>query len=414
MNTKVSKAMLALFIGLAFLVGICSIHSQAWAGGYTDKSYHDSGDIHTYKHPKKGSYTSPFDYGAKTAPYVAPEPKGTCNCFTFDATKSYDVDGQKLTVAWDFGDGTTSDKPVVQHCYDKAGAYKVNLTVKDSSGMVCDTGVATTSVDANFPPTAVAQNVSACVGEGATFDGSASTASGPALYTWDFGDGTTGEGAKVTHAYQKAGTYRVMLKVDDGKKTTCSVAQASATATIADSVSVSVTGPEAICTGNTASFDAMGTGGSLKYLWDFGDGTTLEDGSKVSHAYQKGGDYTVSVTADNGQGFGCSKASASTRIKVSTPPIADAGQNLACCVGEATTFDGSKSNAPDGSRLSYRWDFGDGQTAEGAKVTHSYEKSGNYKVVLTVKTDSGASCDTAMSSFMAKVNTKPEAVIEVK
>ncbi|UCG36298.1 MAG: PKD domain-containing protein [Candidatus Bathyarchaeota archaeon] len=53
-----------------------------------------------------------------------------------------------------------------------------------------------------------------------TFDGSASYAPGiPAKtidsYSWDFGDGTNGTGAAVTHAYNTTGTYSVTLTIVD-------------------------------------------------------------------------------------------------------------------------------------------------------------------------------------------------------
>ena len=48
-------------------------------------------------------------------------------------------------------------------------------------------------------------------------------------------------------------------------------------------------------------------------------------------------------------------------------------------------FDGLASNDPDGSTIaSYQWDFGDGQTATGASVSHVYSTTGNYSAVLTV------------------------------
>ncbi|HTL70378.1 MAG TPA: PKD domain-containing protein [Candidatus Eisenbacteria bacterium] len=399
---------------VALAAGLFGFQASAFAGGYTDKSIHDSGDVNTYKHPNQKSFTGPFDYSpTNRVERVSKEPVGRCNCFTFDATKSHDVDGQKLSVLWDLGDGTTSDKPVVTHCYEKAGDYKVALTVKDSSGMVCDSGYATASVSANFPPTAAAgEDKRVCLGESVSFDGSSSTASSTPKYTWDFGDGETGEGSVVSHSYQKPGSYRVRLTVDDGKSTECSVATDALVATVADRASVTLKGTEATCVGRNAHFDAQGTGG--KYTWDFGDGETAEGGSSMGHTYKKGGTYTVRVTADNGHGDSCSIAVDSMTVRVNTNPIADAGENLACCVGQSTTFDGSKSSHPDGSPLKYHWDFGDGQGADEARTSHTYEKSGSYRVVLTVSDDSGSECSTSSDSFVAEVNTKPEAVIQVR
>ena len=402
-----------MVLALAVLcTGLLQMNAQA--GEWTDKSVHDSGEINTYKRPDQPSFTGPFDYSPTSAVQPVEAPSGRCNSFTFDATKSYDVDRQKLSILWDFGDGTTSDKPVITKTYDKAGDYNVTLTVKDSSGMQCDTGVNSTKVSVNYPPTCVlGEDKKACIDEAVSFDASGSASSAPAKYTWDFGDGEKGEGTSTTHAYQKAGTYRVRLLIDDGKGTQCSTAGCAQTVVVGDRPMVDLKGPETICTGRTASFDAQGSGAS-KYHWDFGDGTVSEGGSRVSHAYQKGGDYTVSVTADNGQGFSCSVAADSTHIKVSSTPLADAGENLTCCVGKNANFDASQSSSPDGSALSYHWDFGDGQSSDDKMTTHAYEKSGNYRVILTVKDNSGSDCGMSSDSFVANVNTQPEAVIEVR
>src|SRR5215467_1913540 len=47
--------------------------------------------------------------------------------------------------------------------------------------------------------------------------------------------------------------------------------------------------------GNTYTFQAES--GFSNYVWDFGDGST-GTGSTVSHMYQAGGPYTVSLTAN--------------------------------------------------------------------------------------------------------------------
>lgn len=59
--------------------------------------------------------------------------------------------------------------------------------------------------------------------------------------------------------------------------------------------------------------------------------------------------------------------------------------------GETVTFDAGESSDPDGSIVTYRWDFdGDGSfEATGEQVTHSFQE-GTYDVVLEVVDDEGS------------------------
>ena len=54
----------------------------------------------------------------------------------FDATQSFDPDGDELTFFWEFGDGTTGDGPLVSHTYTTHGEILVTLTVSDGRGGV--------------------------------------------------------------------------------------------------------------------------------------------------------------------------------------------------------------------------------------------------------------------------------------
>ena len=63
----------------------------------------------------------------------------------------------------------------------------------------------------------------------------------------------------------------------------------------------------------------------------------------------------------------------------------------------------AEATDPENESLTYDWDLGDGATASGAQVTHTYELSGVYRPTVTVTDASGAS-----ASDSARVEVIPE------
>lgn len=53
---------------------------------------------------------------------------------TFDASQSYDPDGQIVQYLWDFGDNTSSNQKVATYAYARAGNFSPKLTVTDDKG----------------------------------------------------------------------------------------------------------------------------------------------------------------------------------------------------------------------------------------------------------------------------------------
>ena len=370
-----------------------------------------------------------FSLGAAVPAYAAEhEAKicktSKCNTFTFDGRKSYDCDCSScLTYAWDFGDGTTSTEPVVTHTYEKGGEYTVTLTVKDNSGLECDTDVTTEKVTVNTPPVAAfTAPEKACCGTEVTFDASSTTDDTPGniSYCWNFGDGTTGDGKVVTHTYNKSGSYKVVLNVDDGAGSACSTdctskciaINAGPTADAGCDIERCVRatkgqeGGYAVCLDGSKSCDPEND--CLTYAWDFGDGEKGE-GAKVNHNYKNGGSYTATLTVDDGSGLACSTSTDTVSIKLQAAPIAVATGTEKICVGQDASFDGSGSSVEGGRALKYLWTFGDGATGEGVNVTHKYEKSGKHNVVLTVDDGLGTACSKAMDARCIYVNAGPTA-----
>ena len=85
------------------------------------------------------------------------------------------------------------------------------------------------------------------------------------------------------------------------------------------------------------------------------------------------------------------------------PPDAVIG---ASCTELTCVLDGSASTDPDGTIDSYAWDFGDGTTGSEVIVTHTYARSGDYTVRLTVTDDRGGS--DATSTVVSVTTSTPE------
>ncbi len=331
-----------------------------------------------------------------------------------------------LKYTWDFGDGTVAEGNKVSHIYKQGGEYTATLTVDDGLGLPCSSGATTFNVRLSKQPQADADgNKVVCLGNSILFDGSRSRGENTAnlTYSWDFGDGTPeAQGIKANHRYEKPGNYKATLTVYDKKSRKSVPVKDSVSVLVNTKLSLVIREVKNTCVGKGIDFacflneseGAYLKKGALKYTWDFGDGSVVEGGSIATHAYRKGGEYLVKVTADDQLGTACSVDTQSIRVKINVSPTANTGPNLVCCDNIESVFDGSSSSDPDGDLLSYTWDFGDGDTAKGARVTHIYKKRGKYKVVLKVDDNSGTDCSSSTASVEVSVSEKPVSVIKIR
>lgn len=72
-------------------------------------------------------------------------------------------------------------------------------------------------------------------------------------------------------------------------------------------------------------------------------------------------------------------------------------------IGAPITFDGSGSSDRDGVVVSWEWDFGDGTSAEGELLTHSYANSGRHVVRFTAVDNSDAERSATNEVFVTGV-----------
>lgn len=87
------------------------------------------------------------------------------------------------------------------------------------------------------------------------------------------------------------------------------------------------------------------------------------------------------------QGSGCDIGA--YEVESARPTAVITASPLSGQVPLTVSFDGSGSTDTDGVISSYAWDFGDGSTAEGVSVSHTYSHAGTYSAELTVTDNSG-------------------------
>jgi PKD repeat protein len=253
--------------------------------------------------------------GAPTAAFtITPIPVNFNVASIFDASSSTPGTGASSIVSysWTFGDGSSGTGKTVSHTYTQStspgNAYTVTLTVTNDRGL-SNTTTQSVSVDASPAPSGdwIFSPTTPSVGDTVFFNASAiKPAAGHQIvqYSWNFGDGTTGSGAQVTHAFAAAATYQVVLTVvdDAGQRITpthgVTINSGVPTALFTSSVANALT--------HTMFFDgggstAAGTATIVTYQWAFGDGFT-GTGQTIAHTYAVSGAYSVRLTVTDSLG----------------------------------------------------------------------------------------------------------------
>jgi PKD repeat protein len=362
---------------------------------------------------------------------------------TFDASPSFDFDGEIVSYAWDVdGDGTIdSTDAVTTHVFAAAGHYRASLTVTDNAGnndtQVLEIDVAeaaATPTRTPAAPTAPAAAgsairppvadfayapVSPVVGQPVTFDAAASVDfDGPLVrFAWDFdADGNPdAEGVTVEWTFSAPSSYDVAVTVTDEAGMSDTAVYAVEVKAVPQILPASPGTPSAhfVYTpvvpraGDAVRFDASSSvnpvHGTLDYAWDFdGNGTSDGDGPISEWTFSAPGAYPVTLTVVAASGLSNSitqpilvlGSSAPQARGSEQPPIA-ALQYIPSSpsANEPVMFNATASIDLDGRVVAYAWDFnGDGMPdSADAIAVYAFPQPGVISVTLTVVDDAGNS-----------------------
>ena len=405
-----------------------NIVSYEWdtdGDGYYD-GYDDApnGETTTVSFDEGGTYTVGLrvtDNGGKsreitkriTVDNPAPEPAFTVSpstpnpdeSITLDATGSSDADGSIVSYEWDTdGDGYYDDYDDAPNgltttvSFDEGGTYTVGLRVTDNGGKSREITKQITVENPAPVPNITYTPTNPNPDDTITLDasGSSDPDGNIVTYEWDTDDDgyyddydDAPNGQTTTVSFDEEGTYTIGLRVTDNgnvERTTETqitvtnpAPNASFTVTESDSEGLSV----ALDAGASSDPD----GSITAYDW-YVDGTREASGSAVTLDFSRKGAYQVRLeVTDNGG----KTASVTRTVGVSEPPTPrisfDPGKTVG--TGQTIRLSGAASSDPDGQISAYRWSIGGGDTADGAEISRSFRRPGEYNVTLAVTDDTG-------------------------
>lgn len=282
----------------------------------------------------KNCFQKDLSGGGGTPPAVTvPNPIATIGGATvFDASK-FDGDG----FSWSFSDGTSAEGVYVEHTFAQPGKYTATVRYTDAAGRpqssITTVGVLP-EIQNIVKQRAKSDSLTVTFDAGEPIEGFS--------YTYDFGDGTTGNSSRTSHTYEKIGTYDYQLVVRDTRQPANGL--------------------------RAAGLSAQATDPGVVYK-----------ASSWHTIWRKAPEAKLSFTTPAGQNIG-----------VGTLPL-------------TVNFDAAASRDfnTEQSDLTYAWDFGNGQTATTAQAQTLYKDQKAYLVTLTVKNKWGLA-DTKRTFVQAR------------
>jgi len=333
-------------------------------------------------------------------------------------TSSRDPDDDRVSYAFDWGDGTTSISETVSsagsvalnHSWNQSGVYAVRAMATDDRGLASGWSEAL-SIRINAPPGSPSRPLGpdTCPpGASCLFSTYAVDPDGDqVLYIFDWGDQSlsktnwtqSGEAGSLSHRWSRAGTYRIRAMAEDSRGGSSSWSEfAAITVNSPPGRPPAPSGPTFAFTGSTCSFAASASdpdGDRVSYVFDWGDKTHsgtgyVESGALVSldHAWKRAGRYTITVSAVDSKGSS-SPQSEPLIVTVNAPPhVPSTPSGPKSGWAQVPYRFSTLATDPDDDPLNYTFDWGDetalstGFVPSGSSVSleHSWNGSGTYQV----------------------------------
>lgn len=324
----------------------------------------------------------------------------------FDASESFDPDGEIVSYLWDFdNDGTIdleSSEPISNNRYDSAGDVIVRLFVRDDQS---ESSTDEQSVYINAAPIAqfkISDFEPTELDSVLLTDLSSDTDGLIAAWLWDFGDGNTSCQTSPSHIYQTSGTLVISLTVTDDMGAISTTEATIHVANLPPIAELSV--PQNILpTGSQFTFDASAStdpspqGNIQLYEWSIDGGSTFDvetSSSKRTLAFDEDGSHVIRVRITDSAGAIAVSEPVSITVTNRAPTISQITRapDTTLLDGDEVTFTAHASDA-DGEVTGWVWTIDSGTAVTAQQLVTAFEDDGFYEISLQVRDNDGALSD---------------------
>lgn len=280
------------------------------------------------------------------------------------------------TYSWTFGPSSTSTLTNPSSSFTSAGVHVVTLVATNGSS------VSTYTLPITVYPTPtvsfVADDSTPCPGQPVNFTStSIPGVVGAVTYSWSFGDGGTGTGNPISHAYTSTGSYMVTLFVTNAMGCTSSYSWPAYIDVMPRPTAAGTWTPPGGCNPPVSiafTSTSLGTG-PMTAAWTYGDGGS-GTGSPATHNYTSIGTYSIKLVITDANG--CVDSAVLGSVHIDTIHASFTGPDTVC-VSQAVSFTNTST-----THTSRTWNYGDGGSSGGITGAHTYSLPGTYTVTLNI------------------------------
>ncbi len=320
------------------------------------------------------------------------------SCIPFTVTFTNTV-ANAAAVTWDFGDGSMATGNTVTHTYTRVGTFQAVMVATLSGG--CNYRAEQTIRVSGPTGTLTYDAGIACYNQPVRFE---VISGGAQQYIYVFGDGDSlvTTNTVVNHTYRTTGSFVPYVVLSNGA---CRLISQPGDTVKIDRVRTGFTYQLTQSCGTT-TVNFMDTSrsafGIAARRWDFGNGD-VQNTTNASKTVTQSGTYRIVLLVTGASGC-IDSVVQNLFIPVQSIPGINIKGNPILCEGSSNNLEADIVSTD--SIASILWDFGNGQQAQGARVTANYVNAGSFTIRLTVRTVFGCT-----STITRNVTVNPTPVV---